>query len=104
MVLYYCWEMQNEQKNFLFYLGHPAHYHNISVVAQKLSELGHAILLVVREKDVLADLVKELPYETIYLGQKKGAGTLSLIKTVIKREFQLYRIAKKYKPNMMIGK
>jgi hypothetical protein len=95
--------MAKTADTFLFYLGHPAHYHNVSVVIQQLSANGYNIILVARAKDVLFELLEGLPYKIIYLKPKKGKGKLSLISTVVKREFALYRIALKYKPKMLIG-
>jgi predicted glycosyltransferase len=95
--------MKQTTDTFLFYLGHPAHYHNVSVVIQQLSAKGYNIVLVARAKDVLFELLEGLPYKIIYLKPKKGKGKVSLISTVVKREFVLYRIALKYKPKMLIG-
>ena len=95
--------MKQKADTFLFYLGHPAHYHNVSVVIKKLSEKGYRIVLVARGKDVLFDLLEGLPYDIIYLKPKKGQSKWSLIKTVVKREFILCRLALKYKPKMLIG-
>lgn len=95
--------MKQTSETFLFYLGHPAHYHNVSVVVQQLAEKGYQVILVARAKDVLFELLEGLPYKIIYLKPKKGKGKLSLISTVVKREFVLYRIALKYKPKMLIG-
>ena len=95
--------MDVKAKRFLFYLGHPAHYHNISIVAANLREKGHEILLVARAKDVLFDLLEGTDFNVIYLKPKKGNNKLSLIKTVVKREFKLFSIANKFKPNLLIG-
>ena len=88
---------------FLFYLGHPAHYLNVSVVIHQLSLKGHEILLVARDKDVLFDLIKDIPYEAIYLKKRKGGSKLALIGTVLRREVALFRIARRWKPDLMIG-
>lgn len=95
--------MISSKETFLFYLGHPAHYHNISVVIKKLSEKGFHIILVARGKDVLFDLLDGLPYQIIFIEPKKGKGKLSLISTVLKRELVLFRVVLKYKPKMLIG-
>lgn len=95
--------MKQTSGTFLFYLGHPAHYHNISVVIRQLSEQGYHIVLVARGKDVLFDLLDGLPYEIVYLKPKKGQSKISLIATVVKREFVLFRLVLKYKPKMLIG-
>lgn len=101
--MYYCFGMRRTSETFLFYLGHPAHYHNVSVVIQQLSARGYNIVLVARAKDVLLELLEGLPYQIIYLKPKKGKGKISLVSTVVKREFVLLGIALKYKPKMLIG-
>ncbi|MGE0561006.1 MAG: hypothetical protein AB7O47_04275 [Flavobacteriales bacterium] len=95
--------MTTKQETMLFYLGHPAHYHNVSVVIQKLAEQGYHILLVARGKDVLFDLLEGLPYQIIFLKPKSGKGKLSLVSTVLKRELVLFKLALRYKPKIMIG-
>ncbi len=95
--------MKTSSDTFLFYLGHPAHYHNIAVAVKKLAAKGFCIVLVARAKDVLFDLLKDLPYHIIYLKPRKGKGKLSLVFTILKREFILFRLALKYKPKMLIG-
>lgn len=95
--------MGKDADTFLFYLGHPAHYHNVSIVIKQLSEKGFRVVLVARAKDVLFELLEGLPYEIVYLKPRKGKSKLSLIKTVISREFILFRLALKYKPKMLIG-
>lgn len=101
--LYYCLRMKQASGTFLFYLGHPAHYHNVSVIIELLAKNGYSIVLVARSKDVLFDLLEGLPYKIIYLRPRKGQGKISLITTVLKREFILFRLAKKYKAVMLIG-
>lgn len=88
---------------FLFYLGHPAHYHNVSVVAKELYLKGIDVVLVARAKDVLFELLEGLPYEIIYLKPKKGTNKLALIATIIKREFIMLRLAIKYRPKILVG-
>lgn len=95
--------MTKSQESLLFYLGHPAHYHNVSVVIKKLSERGYHIILVARGKDVLFELLEGLPYQIIFLKPKRGNGKFSLISTVLMREWVLFKLAIKYKPRMLIG-
>lgn len=95
--------MANKAETFLFYLGHPAHYHNVSVVIKQLSAKGFRVVIVARGKDVLFDLLEGLPYEIIYLKPRKGKSKLALVKTILFREFVLIRLALKYRPKMLIG-
>ena len=53
-------------------MGHPAHYYNVINLANALASEGHEILFIVREKDVLLDLLKDCNFKTILLGRKKS--------------------------------
>lgn len=88
---------------FLFYMGHPAHYHNVSVVMDQLKQKGHEILTVGREKDVLLDLMQEVPYSKVFLPGKRGNSKFVLITSVLKRQWQMIKLARKFKPDLMIG-
>lgn len=90
-------------ETYLFYLGHPAHYHNISKVIENLSEKGNEIVLVARQKDVLFDLLEDLPYKIIFLKPRTRVGKLALIGTILKREWVIFKLAIRYKPKMLIG-
>jgi len=88
---------------FLFYLGHPAHYLNISVVADLLTEKGHDVLLIARDKDVLFHLIKDTPHPKIYLSGRRRTSKAALAWAVLKREVSLFRIARSWKPDVMVG-
>lgn len=88
---------------FLFYMGHPAHYHNVKVVMDQLNEKGHEILVVGREKDVLMDLLKDVPYQKWFFAGKKDNSKFQLIKTVLYRQIRMLIIALKRRPDIMIG-
>jgi len=88
---------------FLFYLGHPAHYHNSSVVAKDLISQGHKVLMVARDKDVLFRLLEDQPFEVVYLPPRKGNSKMALVGTILSREVKMTRIAVKFKPDILIG-
>ena len=91
------------KKTFLFYLGHPAHWHNVKIVCARLHEKGHRVVLVAREKDVLFKLLEGVPYEIEMLPARKRSSKLGTAINVLGREKQMLKIAKRYKPKMMIG-
>lgn len=91
------------EKKFLFYLGHPAHYHNISIVAKRLKEKGHSVVLVARAKDVLFHLIDESLFRVYRLSERKGDSKASIIMTVLYRELKMMGIVRKEKPDLMIG-
>ena len=88
---------------FLFYMGHPAHYHNVKCVADTLAKKGHKIIFVARQKDVLFDLLKNVGYKTYFLKERKSNAKLGLIWAVFKREFQLSAIVLKHRVKILIG-
>lgn len=95
--------MEKMSETFLFYLGHPAHYHNISVATKILESKGFKVVMVARDKDILFDLVEDKGDDVIYLKPKRGKGKLSMIINVLKREIQLQRVATEYQPCLMVG-
>ena len=95
--------MQTTMNTILFYLGHPAHYYNVSIIIKLLNNKGYNIVLISRNKDILFDLIKTLPYRTKYLNSRNGTSKLVLIKNIISREFILLRMALKYKPKLVVG-
>ncbi len=94
----------SNKKTILFYMGHPAHYHNVSHVMPALKQMGHNIIVFARGKDVLFDLLEDLPFQ-IYLfdDNKKDNSKLSLIWVVLKREWELLKIVRRHKVDMMVG-
>lgn len=95
--------MGAKKETYLFYLGHPAHYHNISRVIERLASKNHRIILVARGKDVLFDLIKGLPYEIIYLKPRSGSSKLALIGTILQREWIMLKLAVRFKPKLLVG-
>jgi predicted glycosyltransferase len=60
-------------------------------------------MLVAREKDVLFELLDGVPYPVKYIPNTKKNSKLSLIRTVAAREFTMWNIARKFKPDVMVG-
>lgn len=88
---------------YLFYMGHPAHYHNVKHVAGELNAKGHRIIFVARKKDVLFELLDKVPFKTIYLNARNSSGKLGLFWNVFKREFRMLGICLRYRPKVLIG-
>ncbi|NQV54031.1 MAG: DUF354 domain-containing protein [Flavobacteriales bacterium] len=89
--------------NFLFYIGHPAHYHNFKNVAKRLIEMGHACMYLVRPKDVLLDLLSEETIETVLLPKKSGRTKVSMIKDVLHRNRMLVKLIRSRHIDLMVG-
>lgn len=90
-------------KRFLFYMGHPAHYHNFKHVINGLVSDGHVAKVVARGKDVLFDLLEDEDWDVVKLNERKPSGKWGLVKSIVGREFTMFNMARKFKPHVMIG-
>jgi len=88
---------------FLFYMGHPAHYHNFKHCIRILEERGDEILVVARGKDVLFDLIDGEDWRVVKWPSRKKGGKLNLTLNILKREAKLLRLVRKFKPDLMAG-
>jgi predicted glycosyltransferase len=89
-------------KTFLFQLNHPAHYHLFKNLIESLRESGHEVHISIKDKDILKDLLIGEAYSLISSNYRKK-NLLSIIKSVISRDFKLYKLVKKLNPDLMIG-
>jgi predicted glycosyltransferase len=90
---------------YLFYFGHPAQYLFCRATIIELSRSNeHKIIITIKTKDVLEDLVKadHLPYINIQ-SKKRGGSKPAIILNMLKRNMAIFRLALKYKPSLMIG-
>jgi predicted glycosyltransferase len=88
---------------FLFYLGHPAHYHNLKHSVGILTAKGHQVKIVARGKDVLFDLTDRENWDVIKLPERKPKGKLGLVANIAARELTMLRIVRAFKPNLLAG-
>lgn len=90
--------------NVLLQLSHPAQYHSFKNVARNLMNDGHQVLVVIKSKDILEDLLKEagLPYvnvnEHAHRGNKAG-----MLWDMLVRELRIVRLCRKHKIDLLMG-
>ena len=78
-------------KEILFYLGHPAHFHLFFNVIQKLQKKTIDVVIVIKSKDVLENLLVENKLRVISIEQlKRKSGIRNIIYYLLKREIRLY--------------
>ena len=89
---------------YLFYLGHPAHFHLFKNIINNLRANNHKIFIIIKKKDVLEDLLvdKGWKFYNIYPNDR-GNSKLSLGLSIIKRDIETFRIVLKERPDLMIG-
>ncbi len=87
-----------------FHLGHPAHYHLFKHVIHQLQIGGHRILILIKNKDVLEELLQadHLKYLNI-LPQGHDGSKWSIARGVLTKDRAIFRLARSEKPDLMVG-
>lgn len=87
---------------YIFGVWHPAHIHFFKNTIWNLEKKGHEALVVTRPKEFTIQLLNEygFRYEVVSQHQKDTLGkAMGLIKT----DYKLYKIAKKFNPHLLTG-
>ena len=88
----------------LFHLGHPAHFHLFKNVIQQLQKKGHYIDILIKEKDVLRELLDSAGFEYHnILPEGKSAGKAGMVKDLLKRGKRIIRFCREQRPDLLIG-
>lgn len=87
----------------LFDLVHPAQVHFFKNAIGRLKEGGHAVMVTARGKDVALPLLDSLGIEYRSISEKRG-GPLGLAREWWVRAARLYRMAKAFRPDVMVAR
>jgi len=89
---------------YLFYLGHPAHFHLFKNIINSLKTNNQDTLVVIKSKDVLEDLVKNkgFAYKNVLSKERKNS-KFSIAYSLYKRDVKLFKICQKEKPDLLLG-
>ena len=81
---------------------HPAHVHVFRNFYFEMKKRGHEILVTARNKEMTTYLLKkyDIPYIKI---SSIGNSKVQLLKEFFVRSWNLYKIIRKFKPDVMIG-
>ncbi len=89
---------------YLFYFGHPAHFHLFKHTVAALKADGHEVDLFCKTKDLLEDLLRASGWAyTNILPQGKGEGRLALATDLLARNGRLLRHCLRHRPDLMAG-
>ena len=83
-------------------IGHPAHVHFYKNTIKELKDRGHEVLVTARDKDVAINLLKAYKIDFIPVG-KIGNTKLDLINEWTKRDYEIFKIARKFQPDVLMG-
>lgn len=88
----------------LFMISHPAHFWMFKYTISNLQRDGHQVVVVIRPKDVLEQLCIDagLPFYKVKNRPKKW-GMFGLAIFLIEKIFEVLHIARKEKPDMLVG-
>jgi len=87
---------------FLIDIGHPAHVHLFKHFIWRMKARGHKVLVTAREKDVTLQLLDAYKIEYVLVG-RISMGTINLLKEWVQRDYAVYKIAKKFNPDFLLG-
>ncbi len=87
----------------LFDIVHPAQVHFFKQAIWKLQQRGEEVLVTARKKDITVDLLDALGIEHTCISTK-GANMLAMGFELVGRTIKLMRIAKKFKPDVMVAR
>jgi predicted glycosyltransferase len=89
---------------FLFFLGHPAHFHLFKFIVPALEANGHEVKVLIRSKDILEDLCKRsgIKYTNV-LPEQRGRSFFSLLLSYWRKYLRISKIIKHFKPDLLLG-
>ena len=91
-------------KKILFLISHPAHFHLFRLAIAELQKNGNKAIIVIRPKDVLEQLCIDSGLNYIRIKSRpKKYGFLGLAISLLKKDFDVYRLVKETKPDLLIG-
>lgn len=88
----------------LVYLGHPAHFHVFKNSIAQWKKMGHKVLILIKKKDILEDLLKNagLEYFNI-LSEGRKNSKIGILVGLLKRSYRLFLFCLKHKPDILTG-
>lgn len=84
-------------------IGHPAHVHLFKNMIWKLEKHGSKVKIVAKDKDVTLELLRAYGFKYELLG-KNYNGVLNKAYGLIKMDYRLFKVAKKFKPDLFVSR
>ena len=84
----------------LIEIGHPAHVYFFRHAINIWKSDGHKLLVVSRDKEITNYLLNAYRIDSISIS-KAGIGAVGLFKEMLLRDFRLWQLARKFKPDIM---
>lgn len=81
-------------------IGHPAHVHFFRNAVKIWRNQGHELSIVSREKELTNYLLRAYGIDAVSIS-KAGQGAAGLFKEMLWRDYRLWKLARKFKPDIM---
>jgi predicted glycosyltransferase len=82
-------------------IGHPAHVHFFKHFIWEMKKGGHEILITASKKEITLDLLEKLGFDYIFTCKRYGGVKFGY--ELIKRDIQMFNLARKFKPDLITG-
>ncbi|OZG70502.1 hypothetical protein BTA51_25550 [Hahella sp. CCB-MM4] len=83
-------------------VNHPAHAHFFKNIITSLRERGDDVVVTSRDKDCTLELLDSFGEKHLMLS-KAQTGLFGLLKELIFRDWRLYKVVRRYRPDVMIA-
>jgi predicted glycosyltransferase len=83
-------------------MGHPGHVHLFKHFIWDMKTRGHEVLITTRDKQIIKDLLRCYGFDSQTIGRVQD-GFLSLLLEWTQRDIGIYRIARRFRPDYLIG-
>ncbi len=93
----------------LIALNHPAHYYLFKNVAQGLKNKGHELNFVIKQKDILEQLLisEEVKYTKLISRKRRKNNLFSILSQIviemIQQDYYLWKFMKSFSPDILLG-
>ena len=92
----------SDKMKVLVDIGHPAHVHLFKNIIWDFKKDGHEVIITARDKEITLYLLEVYGFKYESLGEHHK-NLLNKLLDLIAREYKLYKIAKKFKPDVFIS-
>jgi predicted glycosyltransferase len=93
---------ERERMNILIDIGHPAHVHLFRNAARIWMERGHKVVVAIRDRDIVADLLNAYRLE-FTVASKARTSFLGLVWELVEHDYQVLRLAVKHRSHVLVG-